>query len=61
MHARIMPPLLMSPFVRFCCSVLNQGKVTDDLMSRCDIELPNLDLSGTPQFYALKDPDNFAK
>jgi hypothetical protein len=41
--------------------VKNKGNVTDDLMCRCDIELPNLDLSGKPAWYSLRDPDQFTK
>jgi hypothetical protein len=39
----------------------NKGNVTDDLIARCDILLPDCDMSGKPVFYSLRDPDQFSK
>ena len=41
--------------------VFNKGNVTDDLIGRADVELPNLDMSGSPQWYSVRDPDDFSK
>ena len=41
--------------------VYNKGNLTDDVICRVDTELPNLDLSGTPQWYSLRDPEDFKK
>jgi hypothetical protein len=41
--------------------LMNKGNITDDTHSRCDILLPEMDLSGKPNWYSLRDPENFSK
>jgi hypothetical protein len=39
----------------------NKETITDDQIGRIDYPLNELDLSGKPQWYNIKEPDNFSK